>query len=459
PRPQNLTLSVLLTASFAAAQTTWQSASSIGAPAPNGTSSWDSSRERIVAFGGQLGSLQQAATKEWTGSAWVTINTANSPSARTRPAMAYDEARGETVLFGGGSSFTNDTWTYDGTDWTQKSPSTVPAVRFGSAMAYDKVRQVIVMVGGFVPSGLDANDIWEWDGNNWTQRPPNGGQPPPRGAHRMTFDESINQIVLVGGFRTAIGQTVSDTWSWSGTNWTQTLALPGLSRCDQALGYDKARQRIIMYGGSNIISGAQTQLDDTWEWSGGTWTQRLPSNWPGNRSGATTAYIPSTSSFLIAGGNSFQNVAAPDTWFHRSLQLGSAVSNGLPCAVTSGAQLEPVTLPYLGLPFTQQIVNAEPTAQIGLIVFGSSWQFFGGLSLPLELSSIGAPGCWLNASLDVVNTVILTNGTGGVTWNIPNLAAAAGFAFATQGAVLDPTSPLTLQLDMTSGRNCIIGNP
>lgn len=459
PLTRPFTLAVLLTSGLAVAQTAWQTASPFGAPAPNGGSSWDSSRDRLVAFGGQLGALQQATTKEWTGSSWLTINTANSPSARTRPTMTYDEARGETVLFGGGSGFTNDTWTFDGSNWTQKSPGTNPPVRFGSAMAYDKVRQVTVMVGGFVPSGQDANDIWEWDGSNWSQRPPNGSQPAPRGAHRITFDNSLNQVVLVGGYRTVINQTVSDTWSWDGSNWTQYATLPGLSRCDQALGYDQARQRIVLYGGTNIISGAQTQLDDTWEWFGGTWTQRSPSSWPGTRSSATAAYVPSTSSFLIAGGNSFPNSPAADTWFHRSLQMGSTVLFGLPCATTFGAQLEAVTQPYLGLPFTQQIVNAEPTSVIGLVIFGGSSQVFGGLPLPLELSSIGAPGCFLNASLDVVNTVLLTNGAGATTWNIPNLPSAVGFAFVTQGAVFDPTSPLTLQLDMTAGRNCIIGSP
>lgn len=459
PRIRPFTLAVLMTSSLAVAQTTWTSASFSGAPAPNGGFSWDESRSRLVAFGGQLGVFEQATTKEWNGSSWLTITTANSPSARTRTAMAFDRARGVTVLFGGGNAFGNDTWTYDGSNWTQRSPSTVPPVRFGSAMAYDEVREVVVMVGGFVPSGQDANDIWEWDGNNWTQRPPGGGQPAARGAHRMTFDASINQVVLSGGYRTTTNQTVSDTWSWNGTNWTSYASFPGLSRCDQALGYDRDRGRVVMYGGTNIVSGAQTQLADTWEWFGGAWTQRSPTNWPGNRSSATTAYIPSTSSFLLAGGNSFQTVATNDTWTYRPLQLGSAVSTGMACAVTSGAQLEPVTMPYLGAPFIQEIVNAEPTAAIGLVIFGASWQTFGGLPLPLELSSIGAPGCFLNSSLEVVNTVLMNNGTGAMTWNIPNLPSAVGFMFATQGAVLDPTSVLPLQLDMTEGRICTIGNP
>lgn len=457
--PKTLAFSLLLTSAMATAQSSWQQVAFLGAPAPNGGSAWDSARGRVVAFGGQLGNTEQAVTREWDGSAWVTITTGNSPSPRNRTAMAYDEARGETVLFGGGNSFGNDTWVYDGSNWTQKFPATNPPVRFGSAMAYDKVRQVVVMVGGFVPSGQDANDIWEWNGTNWTQRPPNGGQPLPRGAHRMVFDESINEVVLVGGFRTQANQTTTDTWSWNGNNWTLYSPLPGTSRCDQALAYDSTRQRVVMYGGTNILSGAQTQLDDTWEWWGGQWTQRSPINWPGDRSSATVAYIPTTNRFLLAGGHTFPSVASPNTWTYGPTQLGSSTPTGLACAVTSGTQIEAVTMPYLGMPFTQAITNAEPTAAIGLMVFGSSWTTYGGLPLPLELSSIGAPACFLNASLDVANTVLLSNGSGDITWNIPNIPTAAGFSFATQGVVLDPTSPLQLQVDMTVGLINTIGNP
>ena len=215
----------------------------------------------------------------------------------------------------------------------------------------------------------------------------------------------------------------------------------------------------MLFGGTNILSGAQTQLGDTWEWSAGTWTQRSPITLPGNRSGATTAYIPASSGFLIAGGNSLPNVPVNDTWLHRSLTLGMADSHGQPCATTSGAELEAITLPYLGLPFTQQIVNAEPTAAIGLLVFGASWQFYNGIPLPIDLGSIGAPACLLQTSVEVVSTVLLTNGTGSLTWNIPNLPAAAGYTFATQGVVLDPASPLPLQLDMTAYLRCTVGNP
>jgi len=458
PTSCRIALSALLFASATIAQTSWSTASNVGAPAPNCSSAWDSGRNRVVAFGGQTGATEQNATREWDGTSWQVVNSASNPSPRNRPAMAYDEARGVTVMFSGGNSFNNDTWTFDGTTWTIEAPSSMPPTRFGSAMAYDKSRQVVVMFGGFVPSGQDANDIWEWNGVNWTQRTPAGPQPSARGAHRMVFDESLNAILMVGGFRTATNNTVSDAWSWNGTSWTQHASMP-TTRCDQAMCYDVARQRTVVYGGSNFLSAAQTQLSDTWELYAGAWIQRTTATSPGDRANAAAAYLPDSKTFLIAGGHSFPGVPTLDTWAYEAITSGSADAFGQPCAITFGAQLEALTLPYLGLPFTQELSTSSPAAAIGLIVFGTSWQQYNGLPLPLDLSSIGAPACFLQTSVDVVNTVLLNGGTGTLTWNIPNTPSAAGFQFATQGVVIEPLSPLTLPIDMTGHLRCTVGNP
>jgi hypothetical protein len=121
--------------------------------------------------------------------------------------------------------------------------------------------------------------------------------------------------------------------------------------------------------------------------------------------------------------------------------------------------LKELSLPYIGLPFEQQIIDASPTAAIGLVIFGGSNTIWNGQPLPFDLTAIGAPGCSLLVSLDVAVTVLLTNGSGIATWNLPNLASAVGFQFFTQGVVLDPSSPLPFQVDMTSARQLVIGNP
>ena len=191
-------------ASFAAvatlpAQVDWSLLANSGAPDPLCGAAWDSDRGRLVVYGGQLGATQLATMREWDGSQWQTINPSPRPSARTRPAMAFDEARGETVLFGGGTGSSNDTWVWDGSSWAQRFPPISPPPRQGAAMAYDRQREVVVMFGGFVPSQTDANDLWEWDGSTWTPRPVSGAWPAERGAHRMVYADARGVAVLCGG--------------------------------------------------------------------------------------------------------------------------------------------------------------------------------------------------------------------------------------------------------------------
>ena len=50
-----------------------------------------------VLFGG---AFADDTTWQWDGSAWTVVTTAG-PSERSDHAMAYDSARGVTVLFGG----------------------------------------------------------------------------------------------------------------------------------------------------------------------------------------------------------------------------------------------------------------------------------------------------------------------------------------------------------------------
>ncbi len=72
-------------------------------------------------------------------------------------AMAYDSAHSQVVLFGGidssvlSSSFptySNETWTWDGSTWTKQSPANNPPARCCFGMAYDAARGQVVIFGG-----------------------------------------------------------------------------------------------------------------------------------------------------------------------------------------------------------------------------------------------------------------------------------------------------------------------
>ena len=65
--------------------------------------------------------------------------------------MAYDAARGNVVLFGGGGppGFLSDTWTWNGSQWTQRFPASNPPGRDNSGVTYDVARAKVVLFGGY----------------------------------------------------------------------------------------------------------------------------------------------------------------------------------------------------------------------------------------------------------------------------------------------------------------------
>jgi hypothetical protein len=139
---------------------------------------FDSSRQRLVLFGGKSTNNPSqnplAETWEWDGVNWQRILPAASPPLRSRPAMAFDQRRGVTVLFGGTYivpfvSFVEyaDTWEWDGVNWRSASPVTTPLGFRSPALAYDEARQRCVLAGS---TATDVVRFAEWDGVDWQNR-------------------------------------------------------------------------------------------------------------------------------------------------------------------------------------------------------------------------------------------------------------------------------------------------
>jgi hypothetical protein len=149
--------------------------------------------------------------------------------------MAYDSARGVTVLFGGYAYgfFFDDTFEWDGNSWHERDKG--PAERADEAMAYDAKRGVTVMYGG------DTNysyyqDTYEWDGGAWIRR--RAGTTKRRSHHTMAYDSARGVTVLFGGGVFSEG-TKGDTWEWNGNGdgvarnygagWPGTSGVPDLT--------------------------------------------------------------------------------------------------------------------------------------------------------------------------------------------------------------------------------------
>jgi hypothetical protein len=288
---------------------------------------------------------------------WTQQSPATSPPARQAPAMAYDAAHGQVVLFGGNSAdpFLSDTWVWDGTNWTQKFPATSPPGRFFHAMAYDGAHGQVVLFGGYgsIGPGMPLSDTWVWDGTNWTQKFP-ATSPPPTLVGAMAYDAAHSEVVLFGGR----GGNFTGTWVWDGTNWTeQHPATSPPLREGNSLAYDAVHGQVVMFGGEGVGF-----YNDTWVWDGTNWTQMFPSTSPPPRAEHGIAYDAAHGQVVVFGG-----FGTPD---HKSRLNDTWVWDG-----TNWTQQSPATSPPARAVFAMEYDAAR--GQVVLFAGGDT----GGASL------------------------------------------------------------------------------
>jgi hypothetical protein len=222
--------------------------------------------------------------------------------------MAFDEARGVCVLFGGIWDLPkNDTWVWDGHVWTIMS-NTGPAARSGHSMVYDTNSNRVILFGGSTHASGSLtflNDTWAWDGSRWTLLAPGGsGAPAPRDDFALAYDSARNRIVLFGG-NTGTG-TLGDTWEFDGTVWSEveTRNSPA-ARSEHTMAFDPVRGVTVMYGGLS-----QGLAADPWEWDGTAWTERSASSDAGGRFLHHLMFDPTLGEVVSIGGAS-ENATFP----------------------------------------------------------------------------------------------------------------------------------------------------
>ncbi len=246
--------------------------------------------------------------------AW-TQKTGVEPSPRYVHAMCYDSLRAQTVLFGGevgeGNSPSNETWEWNGDAWSQHVVSG-PTARQSHAMSFDSGRGVTVLFGGNLGSAVLAGDTWEWNGSVWTPRSVVG--PPPRRGHAMAYDSARGVTVLFGGYTgTPVDEPAgwnNETWEWDGTTWTQRLVSGPSPRMWHAMAYDSKRGVVVLFGGT-VITGNGFD-NETWEWNGIAWTQR-PVTGPSARAKHAMAFNSGRNVCVLVGGDA-AGTPSGDVW-------------------------------------------------------------------------------------------------------------------------------------------------
>lgn len=183
-----------------------------------------------------------ASLWRFTGSSWlrVTGDSADTPDSRYGSAIAYDSARGVTVMFGGrlndGDSCDGGVdddcavgWEFDGVTWTRIAAAG-PEGRRVHRMAYHPASGGVMFFGGHnfsgdcAGSGQDeCGDTWIWTGSSWDQRCDGDdactNAPSARSYYAMTYDPGSGHVWLFGGSGNGT-LAAQNMWRWDGTDWS-----------------------------------------------------------------------------------------------------------------------------------------------------------------------------------------------------------------------------------------------
>jgi hypothetical protein len=82
------------------------------------------------------------------------------------------------------------------------------------------------MFGGGGVDGSSLSDTWTWDGTAWTQE--NVAGPPGRATAEI--GSTGTELVLFGGVGVS-NPLFQDTWTWDGASWTQRGGPEPSARC------------------------------------------------------------------------------------------------------------------------------------------------------------------------------------------------------------------------------------
>ncbi|MBV8763010.1 MAG: DUF4215 domain-containing protein [Deltaproteobacteria bacterium] len=150
--------------------------------------------------------------------------------------------------------------------------------------------------------------------------------PAARSGEAVAYDAARQRAVLFGG-KGASGN-LGDTWEWDGASWTKIPTVHAPSpRYAAAMAYDAKRHRVVLFGGTTSNPGG----NDTWEYDGVDWTLRSPSTVPSGRSDAAIAYDAINGRIVMFGGTPDGSASSSETWAYDGTTW-TLVTSGTPSA-------------------------------------------------------------------------------------------------------------------------------
>ena len=111
------------------------------------------------------------------------------------------------------------------------------------------------------------------------------------------------KLVLFGGFDDTndVGDTLADTWTWDGAEWTQLDVTGPSTRAPAAM--SSLNGKVVLVGGEGYVGKGEHETEsepqDTWTWDGSAWAQ-VTGPQPPSRGSSSMA--PVDGKLVLAGG-------------------------------------------------------------------------------------------------------------------------------------------------------------
>ncbi|MGA8537380.1 MAG: kelch repeat-containing protein [Thermoplasmata archaeon] len=271
-------------------------------------------------------------TSTWTyaNGTWAPVVTAINPPDCGGSVMAYDAADSETVLFTGANCTGSDqTWIFQADSWLHLHPSMVPPARDGAILTYDPSRDYAVLAGGYNSScGGFCSDTWDFSGGNWTNLTGQvAGALPGREGAAAAYNPSDGDVFVFGGGGSS--GSLNDTWAFNGTAWSQVpLGGSEPEMFAPLLTYDSADGYLLLADGDST-GCVEVCPNQTWSVVSGAWTKITPTGPLPPPSGDWSWTYDSAAAAVVLFGGPFAYSVYPITgstwtyvgggWLNRSL--------------------------------------------------------------------------------------------------------------------------------------------
>ncbi|HZY91250.1 MAG TPA: PKD domain-containing protein [Thermoplasmata archaeon] len=205
--------------------------------------------------------------------------------------------------------------------------------------------------------------------------------PPARTFQALADDPAIHGVILFGGQDPSSGTALNDTWEFSNGSWTSLgLSVAPTPRWGAGLVYDPAYKGLILFGGREYSASYLSVANDTWLFNSTGWHQLTTTVAPSERTPYSAMIYDSSDGYVVLfGGNYGNSYRIADTW---------TFSNGTWTNLTANLTSEP--------PPVQFSASYDPADGYGVFYGGATWNPSG-----LGLTWTFSAGKWTNRTATV----------------------------------------------------------